>query len=71
LQNGHWNSENSTIVTHASAGPLAGEVPTGTLNVVLAGSAGFAGAFWPGLPCACATWRVASPVDFTVRMLPR
>src|SRR5437588_6216539 len=30
-QNGHWKSENSTIVILAWAGPLTGELPTGTL----------------------------------------
>ena len=38
LQNGHWKSENSTIVTSALSGPLIGESPTGTFQTVLSSS---------------------------------
>jgi len=41
LQNGHWKSDHSTIVTSAVAGPLDGESPTGTFHTVLSSSAGF------------------------------
>src|SRR3954466_5540304 len=51
LQNGHWKSENSTMVTGAVFGPRTGALPTLTSN------------FWSGAGAAAAAG--ADPADFT------
>ena len=51
-QNGHWKSENWTMVTLAVFGPFSGELPTGTLYCAL--GSGCAGCGCGGLLSATA-----------------
>ncbi len=55
-QNGHWNSENSTMVTLGAEPPFLTESPTATLYTSLEtwGGRGPAGAAAPGPPGAVA-----------------
>src|SRR5467141_3104037 len=65
-QNGHWKSENSTMVTLACLAPVHGEsVPKSTLRAVGAGGGcggGAGGAVWPSFTSASYRSLLSTPL---------